>query len=417
MATATAEVLTPTPSSATEPVVAQAPDTAKAVPFRRRAILGVVAAIIAGGGLTYYVHSLGIEETDDAQIDGNISSISPRVSGTVVAVLVQDDQTVKAGDVLVELDPADLDVTVAQVAAQVAQAQAELDAEDPNVPITETTNHASQSTAGSDLQSSLAALEASKADIQNLSAQLVQAEANNSTAQLEKERSTKLVQAGAVTASDYDNRANTAAATAANVEAIRQSLMAAKAREGESEAKVSSARTHLEEVKSNAPRQIAERRANVAMRRANLDLARAQLKQAQLNRSYATVHAPIGGIIGKKSVNVGDRVTPGQELMALSDNTDLWVTANFRETQLEKIHPGQKVSIHVDAVGQDFAGSIDSLGGATGARYSVLPPENATGNYVKVVQRIPMRVRLDPGQAGMERLRQGMSVEPTVTLK
>jgi len=417
MATATAEVLTPTPSSATEPVVAQAPDTAKAVPFRRRAILGVVAAIIAGGGLTYYVHSLGIEETDDAQIDGNISSISPRVTGTVVAVKVTDNQVVKAGDILVELDAADLDVALAQAKAQMAQAEAELAAEDPNVPIIETSNRASESTAGADIHSSMASLAAARAEIQQLTAQLLQAQATDRIAEVEKERSTKLVAAGAVTESDFDNRSNTAAATAANVEAIRQSLLAARAREGEALAKVDSSRIHFDEVKSNAPRQVAARRGTLAMRKANLELAKAQVRQAELNRSYATVLAPVAGIIGKKSVNVGDRITPGQELMALSETNDLWVTANFRETQLEKIHVGQKTAVHVDALGLDLQGVVDSLGGATGSRYSVLPPENATGNYVKVVQRIPVRVRLEPGQAGMDRLRQGMSVEPIVSLK
>jgi membrane fusion protein, multidrug efflux system len=387
------------------------------IPRRTKLIAGVVAAVLAIVGLSYYVYSRGYEDTDDAQIDGNISSISPRVAATVRSVTVQENQSVKAGDVLVELDPADLDVAVLQAKAQVAQAEAELDAEDPNVPILETSNRASESTAGSDVQASLASLAAARADIQQFTAQLIQAQANDRTAEVEKDRSTKLLLAGASTPSDFDNRNNTAQATAANVEAIRQSLASAKAREGESLAKVESARIHLDEVKSNAPRQVAARRATLAMRKANLDLARAQLSQAELNRSYATVVAPVGGIIGKKSVNVGDRVSPGQELMALSDTTDLWVTANFRETQLEKMHPNQKASIHVDAVGLNFTGSVESLGGATGSRYSVLPPENATGNYVKVVQRIPVRIRLDPNQSGTDRLRPGMSVEPKVALQ
>jgi membrane fusion protein (multidrug efflux system) len=180
---------------------------------------------------------------------------------------------------------------------------------------------------------------------------------------------------------------------------------------------VESSRIHLEEVRANGPRQVAARRANLAMRKANVELAKALVVQAELNRSYATVRAPVAGIVGKKTVNVGDRVAPGQELLAISPTDDLWVTANFRETQLEKIRVGQRVEITVDAVGKIFTGGVESLGGATGARYSVLPPENATGNYVKVVQRIPVRVRLDPGQPGFERLREGMSVEPTVTLK
>jgi membrane fusion protein (multidrug efflux system) len=372
--------------------------------------------VVAAAGVAYYIHSLGFEDTDDAQIDGNIGSISTRVVGTVRKVDVEENQVVKAGDTLVELDPSDLDVAVLQAKAQVAQAEAELAAEDPNVPIIEATNHASQSTAGTDIQSSMAALAGARADILQLSAQLLQAEANDRTAQAEKDRSTKLVQSGAVTESDFDNRSNAAKATAANVEAIRQALAAAKAREGESIAKVESARIHLEEVKSNAPRQVAARRATLAMRQANLDLARAQLKQAELNRSYATVVAPSPGIIGKKSVNLGDRVTPGQELMALAETTELWVTANFRETQLEKMHPGQSAVIHVDALGLDLKGSLTSIGGATGSRLSVLPPENATGNFVKVVQRIPVRIRIEPGQPGIERLRQGMSVEPKVLL-
>jgi len=389
----------------------------KAGARRRRAVLGVVAGLLAASGLAYYVHSRGYEETDDAQIDGDISSVSPRVAGTVLAVRVQDNQTVNARDVLVELDPADLDVALAQAKAQLAQAEAELDAEDPSVPIVETSNRASQSTASSDVSSSVATLAASRAEIEQLSSQLIQAEANDRTAQVEKDRSTKLVATGAVTASDFDNRANTAAATAANVDALRHALAAAKAREGESLAKVDAARTHLDEVRSNAPRQVATRRANVAVRRANVELAKAQLAQASLNRSYATVRAPVSGIIGKKTVNLGDRVSPGQELLALSETDNLWVTANFRETQLARIHPGQHVTIHVDAIGGEFTGVVDSIAGATGAKYSVLPPENATGNYVKVVQRIPVRVRFDPGQPDLERLRQGMSVEPSVALR
>jgi membrane fusion protein, multidrug efflux system len=411
--TTTSDHLGPSIDAPAAPAVPAVPEKARS---RRGLVLGLVGALIAAGGVAYYIHSLGFEDTDDAQIDGNIGSISTRVVGTVRKVDVEENQVVKAGDTLVELDPSDLDVAVLQAKAQVAQAEAELAAEDPNVPIIEATNHASQSTAGTDIQSSVAALAGARADILQLSAQLLQAEAKDRTAQAEKDRSTKLVAAGAVTESDFDNRSNAAKATAANVEAIRQSLAAAKAREGESTAKVESARIHLEEVKSNAPRQVAARRATLAMRQANLDLARAQLKQAELNRSYAIIVAASPGIIGKKSVNVGDRITPGQELMALAETTELWVTANFRETQLEKMRPGQTVVLHVDSLGIDLKGSLASIGGATGSRLSVLPPENATGNYVKVVQRIPVRVRIEPGQPGIERLRQGMSVEPKVLL-
>jgi membrane fusion protein (multidrug efflux system) len=392
-------------------------DKPKPMATRTKIIIAVVAVVAVLGGLIYYLHSRGYEDTDDAEIDGNISSVSARVSGTVVAVHVVENQNVKKGDPLVELDPTDLDVAVAEAKATLAQAEANLEAEDPNVPIAETSTHASRSSAGTDLASSIAGLAVARADIQQQTAALVQAEANARTADLEKARSTKLMVAGAVAPSEYDNRFDTAVATAAAVEASRQSLAAAKAREDENAAKVEAARVHLEEVKTNAPRQVASHRATVAVRKANVELARAQLTQAELNRSYATVTAPVDGIIGRKSVNVGDRVSPGQELMALSNIADLWVTANFRETQLEKMHVNQTVKLHVDALGLDFTGVVYSVGGATGSRYSVLPPENATGNYVKVVQRIPVRIRLDPGQPGYDRLREGMSVEPKVHLR
>jgi membrane fusion protein (multidrug efflux system) len=410
---------TPTPPTDAQNDVAEEADAAKPKPMatRTKLIIAIVAFVAVAAGLIYYIHSRGYEDTDDAEIDGNMSSISARVPGTVRAVYVIENQSVKVGDPLVDLDPADLDVAVAEARAVLAQAEATLEAEGPNVPITETSNRASQASAGTDVASSIAGLAAARADIRQQTAALLQAEANDRTAEFEKDRATKLLQAGAVSASDYDNRFDTAASTAAAAEVSRQALGAAKAREDESAAKVEAARVHLQEVKTNAPRQLASHRATVAVRKANVDVARAQLAQAELNRSYATVLAPVAGIIGKKAVNVGDRVSPAQELMALSDSSDLWVTANFRETQLERMRVGQAVKLHVDALGLDFTGVVYSLGGATGSRYSVLPPENATGNYVKVVQRIPLRIRLDPGQTGYDRLREGMSVEPKVHLK
>jgi membrane fusion protein, multidrug efflux system len=153
------------------------------------------------------------------------------------------------------------------------------------------------------------------------------------------------------------------------------------------------------------------------VRQANLEFARAQLRQAELNLGYAKVTAPVAGIIGKRSVNIGDRVQPGQQLMALTQNAQIWVTANFRETQIERMRPGQPVTVHVDAIDRDYEGTVENFAGATGSRYSLLPPENATGNYVKVVQRIPVRITFKPDQPEMERLRPGMSVEPKVRVR
>jgi membrane fusion protein (multidrug efflux system) len=171
------------------------------------------------------------------------------------------------------------------------------------------------------------------------------------------------------------------------------------------------------EITSNAPRQMETRRASVLVRQAALEVAQAQLAQAQRNLSYAKIVAPVAGIVAKKAIAVGDHVAPGQLVVAIAQLDSLWVTANFRETQLGRMHPGQHAAVHVDAIDVDFEGSVESLGGATGSRLSVLPPENASGNYVKVVQRIPVRIRLEAGQAGLDRLRIGMSVEPKVSVR
>jgi membrane fusion protein, multidrug efflux system len=201
------------------------------------------------------------------------------------------------------------------------------------------------------------------------------------------------------------------------VQAIAGSLEAAKARVAQQQAQMVALGSHLTEITANAPRQVATRKASVIMRQAALDLAKAQLAQAEKNLSYGKIVAPVSGVIAKKSVAVGDHVAPGQLLVALSQIDSLWVTANYRETQLELVRPGQPTTVHVDAIDTDFHGQVESVGGATGSRLSILPPENASGNYVKVVQRIPVRIRLDPGQNGLERLRIGMSVEPTVTVR
>jgi membrane fusion protein (multidrug efflux system) len=241
--------------------------------------------------------------------------------------------------------------------------------------------------------------------------------ANDRTAQLDKQRSEKLLAQGAVSQSDFDTRSNAAAASSANVAALEQSLAGAKDRVLERQTQIAAIQSHLGEIQSNSPRQVATRRASVVMRLAELDLAKAQLAQAERNLGYAKVSAPVAGIVAKKSLAIGDHVAPGQQVLAIAQTDGLWVTANYRETQLERIRPGQPASVHVDALGIDLHGNVDSVGGATGSRLSVLPPENASGNYVKVVQRVPVRIRLDPGQPGLDRLRIGMSVEPRVTVR
>lgn len=390
---------------------------ATATRSRRPMVIGAVVLTLAATAATYVVRSMGFEETDDAQIDGNMSNVSPRVSGNVSAVHVLENQPVKAGDVLAEIDPADLEIALAQSRAQVAQAQARLEAEDPTVPILLSSNESALSSAQSERVGAQASLAAARKDVEQITAQLAQAVANDRTAQLEKTRSEKLVGQGAVSQSDFDLRSNAAAASAANVSALEQSLAGAKDRVAEKQSQIVAIQSRLGEIQSNSPRQVATRRASVVVRQAELDLAKAQLAQAERNLGYAKIVAPVSGVVAKKSLALGDHVAPGQQVIAIAQTEGLWVTANYRETQLERIQPGQPARVHVDALGADFHGAVDSVGGATGSKLSILPPENASGNYVKVVQRIPVRIRLDPGQPGLEKVRIGMSVEPRITVR
>jgi membrane fusion protein (multidrug efflux system) len=393
-----------------------APTAAAARSKRPLVIGGVVLAVAVVAG-SYVVRSMQYEETDDAQLDGNISDVSPRIAGNVSAVYVVENQQVKEGDVLASVDPADLEIAVAQARAQVAGAQARVDAEDPSVPMTLSSNESALASAQSERAGSQASLSAARKEVEQTTAQLAQAVANDRNAQLDKQRSEKLLAQGAVSQSDFDTRSNAAAASSANVAALEQSLAGAKDRVLERQTQIAAIQSHLGEIQSNSPRQVATRRASVVMRLAELDLAKAQLAQAERNLGYAKVSAPVAGIVAKKSLAIGDHVAPGQQVLAIAQTDGLWVTANYRETQLERIRPGQPASVHVDALGIDLHGNVDSVGGATGSRLSVLPPENASGNYVKVVQRVPVRIRLEPGQPGLDRLRIGMSVEPRVAVR
>jgi membrane fusion protein (multidrug efflux system) len=384
---------------------------------RSRVIVAATLVAVATAALFYWLHARRFEVTDDAQVDGSISNVSPRVAGNVSAVYVVENQAVKQGDLLAEIDPSDLHIALAQAKAHVSEAQAQLAAEDPTVPIALASNQSAVATAQSDLAAAQAALSAARKEVEQLSAQLAQAEANNRTAQLEKARSERLVAQGAVSQSDFDTRLNGAVAGAASVVALEQSLAAAKDRVRQQQAQLVALQSRVAEVTSNAPRQLATRQASVLIRQAALELAKAQLAQAEKNLTYAKIVAPVAGVVAKKAIAVGDYVAPGQLVAALSQVESLWVTANYRETQLERMQAAQPAVVHIDAIDADLHGVVESIGGATGSRLSILPPENASGNYVKVVQRIPVRIGLDPGQAALDRLRIGMSAEPRVTVR
>jgi membrane fusion protein (multidrug efflux system) len=315
------------------------------------AMLAVVAAIaVVFGANELWRYLTSFESTDDAQIEGYIDPVSSRINGTVVRVAVDDNQTVKAGEILVQLDPRDYQVAVEQARANLEQAEAQV-------------NVARQNYAA-------------------WQAQLRQAEAADVRAQHDAQRYRALLGEKVASEEQYDQYVSAANMSSAGVAAGRASV-------------------------GGAQRMIGSREADVLASHSALD-------QALLNLSYTTIKAPADGIVGKRTVQLGQRVEPGEQLMALTQSERVWVIANFKETQLERMQPGQPVTIYVDAFSRSFKGHVESLAGASGEKYSLLPPENATGNYVKIVQRLPVRIRLDPGQPGIARLRPGMSVEPTV---
>jgi membrane fusion protein (multidrug efflux system) len=384
---------------------------------RKKLVAAAVALALGGGGLAYYLHERHFEDTDDAQIDGEITNVSARVPGTIVKVLVSDNQRVKAGEPMAELDATDYEVAVAQARAVLAQAEAAFAAENPSVSMTETINQTSLSSAEADVSSAVSGLTAADRDVKQLTAQLELAQANAKNAVLERQRAERLGASGSISQAEIDRLATAADAATANVAAVTAALAGAQARLSMAEARITSARSHASELRSNAPLQVDVRKANVGAREAAVTLARAQLRQAELNLGYVKVAAPVAGIVGRKAMSLGDRVQPGQQLAAIARVDDLWVTANFRETQIRDMRPGQPATVKVDALGVEMRGTVESIGGATGSRFSLFPPENASGNYVKVVQRIPVRIRLDPGQPGLDRLRPGMSVEPAVRVR
>ncbi len=378
------------------------------------AIFFAVLILAAIAGTLYWMHIRQFETTDDAEVDGHLNAISPRVEGTVLKVYVDDNQVVKAGDPLVDLDPRDYQIAVDQAEAQLAQANSMVSAQQPNVPITQVQNVTNISGGEADLENAQAALATAQRDVETARAHLEEAEANSEKAQSDLARYQTLIAKEEVSKQEFDAVASTAKAQAASVAAAKAAVEADLQIVNQKRALVSQSQSKLQQFKSNAPEQLAVKRAAVFSEEAAAKTSQVQLERAKLNLDYTRITAPIGGIVMKRSAEVGVHVAAGQQLVTIAQTGDLWVTANFKETQLRNIHPKQSAVLHVDALNQDFQGYVDDVGGATGAITSVLPPENATGNFVKVVQRIPVRIRFNKNQAGLDRLRPGMSVEPEV---
>ena len=385
-------------------------------PGRRRAFLifFFVLLIAAAAGIAYWLHVRQFESTDDAQIEAHLNPISARIDGNITKVYVENNQVVKPGDPLVDLDPNDFQVALNQVRAQLAQARSMVIAQQPNVPITEVENATNVSTGEASVASAQAALGAAEHDRDSASAKLAESEANSARAQADLERYKILISKEEVSQQEYDHISATAKAQAATVAANQAAVQSAGRVVDQRRAQLSETQSRLAQYRRTAPQQIAIRQADVRSQEANVRNIQAQLEQAQLKLGYTKIVAPVAGIVMKRSAEMGAHITAGQPLMVIAQLADLWVTANFKETQLRKLQPGQPARIHVDALNVDFDGYVENVGGGTGSITSVLPPENATGNYVKVVQRIPVKLRFKPNQNGLDRLRAGMSVEPEV---
>ena len=378
----------------------------------------VIVVLVAVGW--YWIDSRRWESTDDAQIDGHIYPISARVGGQVVKVNFDDGQFVHKGDVLVQIDSTDYKVAVDRAQADYQDAQANLMAAQANVPIANVGSASQIHTAGADVTGAQAGVAAAEKQVEAAQAQVVEAEANAKKLNADVERYRSLLGKKEIAQQQFDQAVAAAASANATVAARQASLLAAQQQVLVARSRVAQANAGLRNAEVT-PKQVDVSRAKAAAAEAQTQRANAALEQAKLNLGYTTIVAPVDGVIGKRSVQVGQNVAPGQDLMAVVPLREIWVTANFKETQLAKMQPGQPVKIKVDTYGgRKWNGHVSNIGAATGAKYSLLPPENATGNYVKVVQRIPVRIDFDNSdkpdfnQDGL--LRPGMSVEPDVNV-
>jgi membrane fusion protein (multidrug efflux system) len=386
---------------------------------RGKALLVVflVGALLATGGILYWSYAQTYESTDDAQVEAHINGISPRIAGSISAVYVDENQFVKAGQLVAEIDPRDYEVALQESKAEVAQKQAETLVESPNVPITESSNQANISTAQADVASADAAVAWAERDYLAAQGRLREAEANYAQAQADVARYRALVDKDEIPRQVYDQAVAGANAKAAAVDSNRAAVEASQKLVDQRRAQLAQVQSRLAEADRNAPHQLAVSRANVVAKQADAQVSKTHVDQAELNLSYTKIYTPVSGVITKRSVEIGNRVQPAQLLFQVAQLDDLWVTANFKETQLKHMHQGQRATISVDAYDLKFNGYIESMPAATGTVLSLLPPENASGNYVKVVQRLPMRIRFDKNQSGLDRLRPGMSVVPKVVLQ
>jgi membrane fusion protein (multidrug efflux system) len=396
------------------------PPTSRASGYLRerphaRIFVVIAAIVLLVGGILAWRYFSSYESTDDAEVDGHLMPVSARISGYVSKVNIDDNQLVHAGDVMVEIDPRDYQVAVDQAAAAAADASATAQSQDINVPVTSVSTTSQVSSSQADVDSAQAGIAAAQQQYDAAQAQLLQAQANDVKAQNDLMRYQQLVDKKEVSEQLYDQAVAAAAAGDAGVAAAKATASAAAQQVTQAQSRLEAARAAYRSSQTG-PRQVQAQEARAKSAGANAQAKEAALEQAQLNLQYTKILAPATGVV-TKNVEVGMNVQPGQQLASVVPLDDVWITANFKETQLKYMKPGQKVEIKADTNGRSYKGHVDSLAGSSGARTSLLPPENATGNYVKVVQRVPVKIVLEPGENSDHSLRLGMSVEPKVFVK
>ena len=410
------------------PSVSEAPSTANPAPAteskyspgarrkrRRNLVILVSAVVLIVASLLLWRYFSTYESTDDAQVDAHLYPVSARISGYVVTVNVNDNQLVGKGDVLVEIDPRDYQVAVDKAQADLANAEATARSLNITVPITTVNTTSQLQFTASGVEDAHAAVTAAEKQLAAAHQQVEAAEANDVKAQDDLRRYKLLVERREVSQQIYDQALATAKSSTANVAAAQASESAAQQFVQQARSRLTQAAAN-QEYAQTGPQQVASTRARALSAVADVQQKRAALEQAELNLGYTKIIAPVSGEV-TKTVVVGLNVQPGQQMLTVVPLQDVWITANFKETQMKHMRRGQRVLIHVDSSDRDYKGQVDSIAGATGPLFSVLPPENATGNYVKIVQRIPVKIVLDPGENPDLQLRPGMSVEPTVYLR
>lgn len=391
--------------------------------FRRakrisRWALLVVAAMALVAGLGWWIYAQHFESTDDAQIDGHLDAISARITGTVTYInpKVENNQYVEAGTLLLELDPNDYQAALDHAKGELATREGEAHSAGVDVPITQTGAFSRLRIADAARDEAIAEVDAEAANLNAAKHKVQQDEAIYARAERDRVRYVALVEKHEISRSEYDARETDATACEQALEtdraaviAIEKKIVAAQNLVTQRDAQVRDAQT--------APQQVIDSQAKSQSKNGEVERARADVRTAELNLGYTKLYAPVNGVIGRKTVELGHRIQPGQTLLAIIPIDDIWVTANFKETQLKRMRPGQPVTVHVDTFDRDYEGTVENLPGAAGPVFSVFPPENATGNYVKVVQRFPVRIRFNKDQDPEHMLRPGMSVEPKVKVR